>query len=208
MGRKLTLQQQKFADLKIKNPDWPDGKCYQKAYPTVKKFETAKAAASRLLTNVNVHKYIERIKEKAAQRSELSMEKVLNRWNDVIDFDVRKLFSDNNTIKNVKDLDDKTAAAISGIKVKGVIKQNDKGMEFKGGEVEVKTIDVKGVLADAAKHFNMFSEDNKGRFDLEAILNALPEDFAGRVRAELRVLVTTGRDNEGGKQSGLRQISE
>jgi hypothetical protein len=207
MGRRLTIQQQKFADLKIKHSDWSDAKCYQEAYPKTKSIKVAESAASRLLRNVKVSNYLDRIREKAERESALSLEKILNRWNDIADFDVRKLFSDNNTIKNIKDIDDKTAAAISGIKVKGIIKQGHEGMELKGGEVEVKTIDIKGTLADAAKHLGAFNtEDKKGKFDFEDILNAFPEDYATQVRAELRILLTKGGAMESGKQGKLLEI--
>jgi len=188
--RKLTIQQQKFADLKIKHPDWSDAKCYKKAYPHVKNDATARANASKCLTKSNVRQYLDGVQKNAERKSELSVTKVLNRWNDIVDFDVRKLFSDANTIKNIKDIDDKTASAISGIKIKGVIKQSDKGMEFKGGEVEVKTIDIKGTLTDAAKHFGLFDKDNQQRkISLEDILEALPKDFREGVRRELGELL-------------------
>jgi phage terminase small subunit len=189
--RKLTIQQQKFADLKIKHPDWSDAKCYQGAYPKIKNVETAKAAASRLLTNVNLRAYLDKVQRKAELKSELSVAKVLNRWNDIVDFDVRKLFSDDNTIKNIKDIDDKTASAISGIKIEGIIKEKSKGMEVKSGKVEFKTIDIKGTLTDAAKHFGLFDKDNQQRkFSLKDILDALPEDYAERVRTEMRKLIS------------------
>ena len=89
-----------------------------------------------------------------------------------------------------KDLDDKTAAAINAIKIKGIIKQGDKGMELRGGEVEVKTIDIKGTLTDAAKYFGLFDKDNQqSKYSLEDILNALPKEFADGVRQELRKVI-------------------
>ena len=181
MKKKLTIQQQKFVDNKLMNPDWSDAKCYQNAYPKVKNENTAKAAASRLLTNVNVRAYMDKVQREAERKSELSLAKVLSRWNDIIDFDVRKLFDNDNKIKNVKDLDDKTTAAISGVKVDG-------------DKVEVKTINIKGVLTDAARHFGLFDKDNQQRnIQFEDLLDALPEDFRNEVRKELRIILSQKR---------------
>ena len=56
--------------------------------------------------------------------------------------------------------------------------------------VEVKTIDIKGTLTDAAKHFGLFDKDNQQRkISLEDILEALPKDFREGVRRELGELL-------------------
>lgn len=55
--RKLTIKQQNFADFYIELGNATQA--YLKAYPNVKKESTAKANASRLLTNANVSSYIE-----------------------------------------------------------------------------------------------------------------------------------------------------
>ena len=58
----MTPKQRKFADEYL--IDLNATRAYKAAYPNVKKYETAKAAGSRLLTNVNVKKYIdEKLKE-------------------------------------------------------------------------------------------------------------------------------------------------
>lgn len=64
---KLTIKQQGFADAFIELGNAT--KAYMQAYPNVKKEATAKAAGSRLLTNVNVKAYIdERMRELASER--------------------------------------------------------------------------------------------------------------------------------------------
>lgn len=60
--RKLTIKQQNFADFYIELGNATQA--YLKAYPNVKKESTAKANASRLLTNANVSSYIEERMEK------------------------------------------------------------------------------------------------------------------------------------------------
>lgn len=65
--RKLTIKQQNFADFYIELGNATQA--YLKAYPNVKKETTAKANASRLLTNANLKSYIdERMEEIASER--------------------------------------------------------------------------------------------------------------------------------------------
>lgn len=58
----MTDKQQIFADEYLK--DLNGTRAYKVAYPSVKKDETARANASRLLTNANVKKYIDEQLEK------------------------------------------------------------------------------------------------------------------------------------------------
>ncbi|MEC1177632.1 terminase small subunit [Metasolibacillus meyeri] len=65
--RKLTIKQQAFADAFIELGNATQA--YMQAYPNIKKESTAKAAGSRLLTNVNVKAYIdERMEELRSER--------------------------------------------------------------------------------------------------------------------------------------------
>lgn len=61
------MKQQAFADFYIELGNATEA--YNRAYPNVKKDKTAKAAGSRLLTNVNVKAYIdERMEELKSKR--------------------------------------------------------------------------------------------------------------------------------------------
>lgn len=63
----LTIKQQVFADAYIELGNGTQA--YLKAYPNVKREETARANSSRLLTNANVKSYIEeRMAELASER--------------------------------------------------------------------------------------------------------------------------------------------
>lgn len=64
---KLTVKQQAFADFYIELGNATDA--YLKAYPNVKKEATARAAGSRMLTNVSVKSYIDnRMEELKTER--------------------------------------------------------------------------------------------------------------------------------------------
>jgi len=54
----MTEKQRRFADELLRDPERNQTRAYMIAYPSVKKAETARANASRLLTNANVSAYI------------------------------------------------------------------------------------------------------------------------------------------------------
>ena len=60
----MTEQQRKFVDELMKDPEHNHARAYMIAYPSVKKAETASAAATRLLKNVNIKAYKEAQEEK------------------------------------------------------------------------------------------------------------------------------------------------
>lgn len=77
----LTAKQKRFVDEYL--IELNATKAYKIAYPNIKNDETAKAAASRLLTNVNVKAYLdERIKARQ-ERTEITQDMVLRRWWDI-----------------------------------------------------------------------------------------------------------------------------
>lgn len=71
----MTEKQQKFADEYI--IELNATRAYKKAYPNVKKDEVAKAAGSRLLTNVNVKTYIDEQLEKLKSERVADQQEVL-----------------------------------------------------------------------------------------------------------------------------------
>jgi phage terminase small subunit len=72
----LTNKQKLFADEYL--IDLNATRAYKSVYKTVKNDETAKAAASRLLTNVNVADYIKQRMNDREKRTEITQDKVLN----------------------------------------------------------------------------------------------------------------------------------
>lgn len=71
----ITEKQKRFADEWL--VDLNGTRAYKVAYPSVKKDETAKAAASRLLTNVNVKAYIQERQKECEKRTEITQDSVL-----------------------------------------------------------------------------------------------------------------------------------
>lgn len=74
----LTERHKKFADDYIKTGE--KANAYMRAYPNVKKMETAAAAATRLLKNVNVLTYIEERNKQLDDDNIADMKEVKRFW--------------------------------------------------------------------------------------------------------------------------------
>lgn len=72
---KLTPARQRFADEYL--VDLNATRAYKAAYPKVKNDETARANASRMLTNANVDAYIKKRMAERSQRTEIKQDRVL-----------------------------------------------------------------------------------------------------------------------------------
>lgn len=73
----LTEKQKIFVNEYLADTDLNATRAYQIAYPRVKKYETAAAAATRLLKNVNVAAYIEKRMQDREKRTEITQDMVL-----------------------------------------------------------------------------------------------------------------------------------
>jgi len=71
----ITEKQKRFADEWL--VDLNGTRAYKAAYPSVKKDETARVNASRLLTNANVKTYIQERQKEREKRTEITQDSVL-----------------------------------------------------------------------------------------------------------------------------------
>lgn len=86
-------------------------------------------------------------------------------------FDARRLFSDDGRPKGIHELDDATAAAISGIKIST---RKDKEGDGETTVTEYKIADKNAALEKLFKHLGMYELDNAQKTDpLQAILDRI-----------------------------------
>lgn len=91
-------------------------------------------------------------REKIENDYEMSEKEILKQYKRLSSFDIRKLYTTEGSLKKIHELDDDTAAAISGID----ITFDHEGIETK----KIKIIDKKGALDSLAKIKGMFQKDN------------------------------------------------
>lgn len=142
----MTEKQKRFCDEYL--IDLNATRAYKVAYKNVKSDEVAKAAASRLLTNVNVKNYIDDCMEERQKRTEVTQDRVIQElaaiaFSKVTDYATVK--DDMVKIKDTDELTEKQIRAISGIK------------EGKFG-IELKLNDKEKALELLGRHLGMWND--------------------------------------------------
>lgn len=142
----MTKKQKIFADEYL--IDLNATRAYRVAYPSVKKDETAAAAAARMLRNVKVAAYIQERMQERQKRIEITQDMVLQELA-AIAFakatDYAEIKNECVKIKDTGDLDEQQVRAIAGIK------------EGKFG-VEIKLNDKEKALELLGRHLGMFKD--------------------------------------------------
>ena len=142
----MTEKQKSFADEYL--IDLNATRAYRKAYPSVKKDETAAQAGSRMLRNVKVAEYIAERMQARQERTEITQDRVLEELA-AIAFaratDYAEVKDDQVFIKDTAGLSENQIKAIAGIK------------QGKFG-IEVKLNDKEKALELLGRHLGMFKE--------------------------------------------------
>ena len=142
----MTEKQKIFADEYL--IDLNATRAYRKAYPSVKKDETAAQAGSRMLRNVKVAEYIAERMQARQERTEITQDKVLEELA-AIAFaratDYAEVRDDQVFIKDTAGLSENQIKAIAGIK------------QGKFG-IEVKLNDKEKALELLGRHLGMFKD--------------------------------------------------
>ena len=142
----MTEKQKIFADEYL--IDLNATRAYRKAYPSVKKDETAAQAGSRMLRNVKVAEYIAERMQARQERTEITQDKVLEELA-AIAFaratDYAEVKDDQVIIKDTSGLSENQIKAIAGI------------MQSKFG-IELKLNDKEKALELLGRHLGMFKD--------------------------------------------------
>ena len=123
--------------------------------------KTAKEQATRLLTKVHIQAEIQRLVEKALKRNDITVDRVLQEMARLSFTDPRKFFTDDGAIKNIKDLNDDEAAALSALEVDELFEGVGRNKEQVGFAKKIKFWDKKGALELLGKYLGIFEKDNR-----------------------------------------------
>lgn len=142
----MTEKQKIFADEYL--IDLNATRAYRVAYPSVKKDETAAAAAARMLRNVKVAEYIQERMQERQKRTEITQDRVLQELA-AIAFakatDYAEIKNECVRIKDTAELDEQQVRALAGIE------------EGKFG-IKVKLNDKEKALELIGRHLGMFKD--------------------------------------------------
>lgn len=145
----LNLQQQKFVAAYIET-----GNATEAALKAGYSKKTAYSQGHRLLKKREIQQGIQQPLNRAAQKLDLTAERVLGEIARLAFFDIRKLVDNTGKPLPLSELDDDTAAAIVGLDVVN-IGNSDAGI---GEVLKFKLADKKGALEMAAKHLGLLKD--------------------------------------------------
>lgn len=168
MGAGLTEKQRRFCDEYL--VDLNATRAYMAAYPSVKKETTARANSSRMLTNANVQKYLEEMKKKRQERTQIRQDDVLRELASIAFLDITDIVSVRDGKVFIADTDElppDKRKMISGIK------EGQYGLE-------IKFYDRLKALEMLCKHLGLFDQkkDELDRKEQEARIAKLERETA------------------------------
>lgn len=131
--------------------------------------KAAEASASRLLSNAKVKKEIAKARAKHEDRTGVTVARVVQEAARVALFDPRKLFNEDGTPKSIIELDDDTAAAIGGLKVKRVSGDGDEECTI----LEYKVVDKNAALEKLFRHLGAYEKDNAQTNPITSLLASI-----------------------------------
>lgn len=132
---------------------------------------TANEQAARLLTKVSVKKKIESALRKAEAAAGVTIADTLRKISRLADSDIRELFNDDGSLKNVKDWPDEIALSVSSVEVDELFEGTGRDREQVGETKKVKLWDKVKALEMLGRHLKMFTDKteismDKKSFDL------------------------------------------
>ncbi|HBG49455.1 MAG TPA: hypothetical protein DDW90_08150 [Cyanobacteria bacterium UBA9971] len=148
----------------------------------------AGAAGSRLLSNPKVRREIERLQKQISVKLQITQERVLTEYAKLAYSNVKDLYNEDNSLKNLSEMDRDTAAVISGLSI-GVktVKDKDGNEKLESYIKELKTVDKKSALDALAKHLGMFEQDNDRKIpvDLKTLISMFPKEVQDSIKVGL-----------------------
>jgi len=153
----LTVKQEKFAQNLFTGMSQREA--YTDAYNAQNMLDkTIDEEACRLANDCKITAKIEQLTEELKLRNMVTVERVVAEYAKLGFFDPRNLFRADGTPKPIAELDDDTAAALTGLDVQEVYEGSGEDRKFVGYTKKYKLTDKKSALDSMAKYLGMFTE--------------------------------------------------
>lgn len=155
-GDLLNPKQRQFADEYLAN----GGNAY-KAYVAVYGEKNTRAAvdvaASKLLKSAKIQSYLSQKRNELSNKTLITAERVLREIAKLAFFNPKDFFNSDGSMKQINEIDDDTAAAITGLYVAEIF-DGEQGAQRHaiGLSKKVKFADKRGPLQDLGKHLGLF----------------------------------------------------
>lgn len=124
---------------------------------------TANEQGARLLAKVSISQYVQERQEALQTDTGITQKRVLEEYAKIAFSDIRRFYTVDGALKSIHELDDQTAAALSGVEVyeeKSSADPEDESFTL-GQTKKIKTYDKVKALDSLARHLGMFEKDNR-----------------------------------------------
>lgn len=152
----MTDKQILFCNEYIK--DFNATRAYKEVYPSCKKDSTANVNGSKLLRNTKVQEYIAELKEDLKAQGKITQEMIIQELAKIGFSDIRKLYTEYGRLKNIQDIDDSTAAAISSVESFEEYEGRGDDREYIGDTKKIKMYSKEKALELLGKQIGMFKD--------------------------------------------------
>lgn len=126
--------------------------------------KTANRIASENLSKLDIQKEIQRLINERSQRTEITADRVLIEYAKIAFLDIRKYYNTNGSLKNITDLDETAAGALSGVDVFEEFEFEKGSRKQIGVTKKIKTYNKVQALDSLGKHLGMFTDKLKINF--------------------------------------------
>lgn len=184
MAATLTPKQEKFCLAFIESAN--GSQAYRKAYNAARmKDKQVHEEASKLLATPKIAQRVNELRALVAEKTAVKEARVLEECARLGLYDPRKLFRADGSPKDITELDDATAAAITGLEVMEVWQGTGKDRVFVGYLKKYKLADKNPALEKLMKHLGMFEKDNKQK---AGMFDNVPREVLELIEEKLREL--------------------
>lgn len=145
--------------------------------------KTAYSHGQRLLKNVEIQNEIQRQREGASERTEVTIDRCLKEYACLAFLDTLDVFNEDGTLKNIQDMPESARRAIAGIEVTDL---TEMGTKY-GTLSKVKLSNKKDALDSLMRHLGGFNDKVQIELaeGLKLLLSMLPMDWQDKIKQKL-----------------------
>ena len=173
LARKTASNHAQFVDEYLANGRNASA-AYRKLHPRASE-RTGSVNGARLLANTSVQAILAEREKALIERAGLRLEDTLRQLKCVQNFDLRKLYREDGTLKAPHELDDDTAVALGSVETEELFEGKGDAREHVGKLRKVKAFDKIRAIDMAMKHFGQYEIDNKQKPGVTLIVSDLDE---------------------------------
>ena len=138
------------------------------------------------LTKPDIQDAIAQAMQQRAERTQVTADQVLQEYAKVAFLDIRRLFDETGSIKPVEELDDRTAAAVSGLEVEELFEGRGEKRKHIGRLHKIKLADKMRALEGLARHLGMFNDSLEVKGKIQSITAVETYDTVEEAMAALK----------------------